>query len=136
MISSIVKVQEIAASIRCQCGRVSRGNVSFCMWNRLSTSRDFCVVSNRSFSWSTSLTSTVSAASTWGSLCLVNIGRSSGTYKDGASRLARVAPCSSGRVRSSPELIEHVLAFPIRPAQGSVRVFVTHALLRGHLRVT
>ena len=128
-------MQEIAATIRCRCGRIFRGNVVFCMWNRVSMSRDFCDVSRRSFSWSSSLTSAVSAASTWGSSCLVNIGRSSGTYTDGASRSARVAPCSSGKVRSLPEVIEHV-AFRIRPAAESVRVCVTHALFRGRLTLS
>jgi hypothetical protein len=62
----------------------------------------------------------LSAASTWGSSCLVSIGRSSGTYTDGASRLARVAPCSLGRVRSSPDVIEHIVAFRMRPAPESI----------------
>jgi len=57
-----------------------------------------------------------------GSSCLVNIGKSSGTYTDGGSRFACVAPCSSGRVRISPEVIEQVVVFRINPAPESVRV--------------
>jgi len=131
-----VRVQETAASIRCQCGRVSCEIVVFWMCTRVSTSRDFCAVSRRSFGWSSSLPSDVSAASTRGSSCLDNIGKLSGTYTDGASRLACATPCSSGSVRISPEVIEHRVALWITAAPESVQVCVTYTLSRGHLMVT
>ena len=106
------------------------------MYTRVSTSRDFCAAARRSFSWSSSLTSDVSAASTQGSSCLDSIGELSGTYTDGALRLACATPCSSGSVRISPKVIEHRVALWINPAPESVRVRVTHTLSRGHLMVT
>ena len=64
--SRTVSVQENAATNRCQRGSFSCWGVAFCMCVSVSTSRDFCAVSRRSFSWSSSLTSDVSAASTRG----------------------------------------------------------------------
>ena len=134
-----MRVQETAASIRCQCGRVSCGNMVFWMCTRVSTSRDFCAVSRRSFSWFSSLTSDVSAASTRGSSCLDNIGKLSGTYTDGATRLACATPRSSGSVRISPEVIEHRVALWINPAPESVRIchpYVVPWASDGHFTLT
>jgi hypothetical protein len=111
----------------------------FWMCTRVSTSRDFCAVARRPFRCFSSLTSDVSAASIRGSSCLDNIGRLSGTYTDGASRLATVTPRSSGSVRISPEVIEHRVALWIKPAPESVRVchpYVFPLTLNSYLTLT
>jgi hypothetical protein len=131
-----VIIQEAAASIQCQCGRVSCGNVAFWMCTKVFTSRDFCAAARRSFSWSSVSTSEVSAATTRGSSCADNTGKLSGTYTAGASMLALGTPCSSGSVLISPEVMAHRVALWIKPAPERVRACVTHALSRGHLKVT
>ena len=55
-----------------------------------------------------------------GSSCFAGIGELSGTYADGATRLACATPCSSGSVLISPEVMEHRVALWISPAPESV----------------
>jgi hypothetical protein len=131
-----VTIQEAVASIQCQCGRVSCGNVAFCMCTKVSKTRDFSATARRSLSWSSASTSEVSATTTRDSSCADNTGKLSGTYTAGASMLARATPCSYGSDLISPEVIAQRVALWMRPAPESVRVCVTHALSRGHLKVT
>ena len=55
-----------------------------------------------------------------GSSCFASIGELSGTYSDGATRLACATPCSSGSVLISPEEMERRVALWISPAPESV----------------
>jgi hypothetical protein len=81
-------------------------------------------------------TSEVSAASTRGSSCSDNTSKLSGTYRAGASMLARATPCSFGRVLISPEVMAHRVALWNKPAPKSVRECASHMLSLGHLIMT
>jgi hypothetical protein len=90
----------------------------------------------RSFIRSSSLLPEVRAAFTSGNSCEFIIGMSSGAYTSGVSMLKRVAPCSSGMVRSSFVVISQAVAFPIKPAPCRVYVSTPHLLPCGHLIVS
>jgi hypothetical protein len=110
-IKIVVRAQEVVATIMCQCGKFLCGCVASCLRNNVSTSRNFRVDVRRFFSWSSSLTFVGSAIFTSGITWTVNIGSSSGVYTNGVLRLARVVPCNSGRVRTSPAVLKHMVVF-------------------------
>ena len=88
------------------------------------------------YSWSSSFTYVERAISTSGISRTVNICSSSGVYTDGVLRWARAVPCSLGRYRTSPAVIEHMVEFRMRPAPESIWVWLSQVLFRRHLTVS
>jgi hypothetical protein len=77
----------------------------------------------------------VRAAFTSGNSLEFNNGMSSGAYTSGVFIFKRVAPCSSGMVRSLFVVSSQAVVFPMKPAPSRICVSTPHVLLCGHLMV-